>query len=352
MTEPDFHAEASALAARAWNASVAVTSVAPLAGDASSRRYFRIGLRAAPEPTAVLMVQSGSGLSISSDELSSVVEPPDEMPFLNVQRYLRRQGIDVPEVYAADPPRGLALLEDVGDTTLWDAARAAGDPAALFRAAIEQLVALQLAGAERPDPDCIAFRQRFDARLFLWEFEHFLEYGFSGRTLSSRDQGSLRRHFEDLAAELADGAEALTHRDYHSWNLFVHRGRIRTIDFQDALLAPVPYDLATLLNDRATPTIVDPVLERVLVAHFRATRAEAMGETLRPELFLPRYYLLVLQKSLKIVGRFHYLEDVKGKQGYVAMLPHTFATLRRCFENLPALDDLRAILTRAFPEIR
>src|SRR5262249_9801247 len=117
-----------------------------------------------------------------------------------------------------------------------------------------------------------------------------------------------------------------------------------------ALLAPVPYDLATLLNDRATPTRIVPDLERELVAYFVERRAAAFGEKPAAD-FVERYFLFVLQKSLKIVGRFHYLEVVKGKSGYVAMLPHTFATLRRCFDNLPALRDVRATLAKSFPEI-
>jgi len=298
------------------------------------------------------MAQTGSGLSISSDELSSLDVRAEEMPFLNVQRYLRGRGVAVPEVYAADSPRGLALLEDLGDTTLWDAAGATPDVGPLYRAAIDELVSLQRAGAERPDPDCIAFHQRFDARLFLWEFDHFLEYGLSGRSVSADDRAALRRRFGEIAEELASGPLALTHRDYHSWNLFVCDERIRVIDFQDALLAPVPYDLATLLNDRATPTVVDSVLERALVQHFCEQRREALGDTAGVDAFLGRYFLFVLQKSFKIVGRFHYLEEVKGKQGYVAMLPHTFATLRRCFDNLPALGDVRAVLAGGVPELR
>jgi len=144
----------------------------------------------------------------------------------------------------------------------------------------------------------------------------------------------------------------LTHRDYHSWNLFVQRGAIRIIDFQDALLAPLPYDLATLLNDRATPTVVTPALERALLEHFCARRAEVFGDSLDVERFEARYYSFVLQKSLKIVGRFHYLEEIKGKPGYLAMLPHTFATLRRCFAHLPAAADVHARLARGFPELR
>jgi aminoglycoside/choline kinase family phosphotransferase len=347
-----FHAEADLLAKSAWGSRAAARETRPLAGDASSRRYFRVELDRAPAQTAVLMVQTGSGLSISSDELSSVGAMPEEMPFLNVQRYLRDRGVAVPEVYAADSPRGVALLEDLGDTTLWDAAGTAPEAAPLYRAAIDELVALQRAGAERPDPDCVAFRQRFDAQLFLWEFDHFLEHGLSGRSVSAEDRATLRRRFGEIAEELAAGPLALTHRDYHSWNLFVCDERIRVIDFQDALLAPVPYDLATLLNDRATPTLVDSVLERTLVGHFCTKRREALGDTLGVDAFLARYFLFVLQKSFKIVGRFHYLEEVKGKQGYLAMLPHTFATLRRCFDNLPALGDMRAVLARAFAELR
>jgi N-acetylmuramate 1-kinase len=348
MTSEDPAAAAADLARAAWGERLPV-GIEPLAGDASSRRYFRVRLEGAPRPTAVLMLQSGSGLSVSSDELGSV-EAIAEMPFLNVQRYLRDRGVAVPEVYAADSARGVALLEDIGDTTLWDAARAAADPAPLFRDAIDALVALQRAGAEAPDPSCIAFRQRFDARLFLWELEHFLEYGFAGRPLADANRAALRRRFEEMSESVARGEYALTHRDYHAWNLFVHEGRIRIIDFQDALLAPVAYDLATLLNDRATPTVVG-ARERALVGHFCARRAEAFGTAEDPEAFFERYCLFVLQKSFKIVGRFHYLEDVKGKRGYVAMLPHTFATLRRCFDHAPALADLRATLAPSFPEL-
>jgi len=342
--------EIARLVRRAWKEGVRVLGVRPLAGDASSRSYFRVELAGAPWPTAVLLKQSGSGLSISSDELSSISEPVKEMPFLNVQRYLRENGIAVPEVYAADSERGLALLEDVGDTTLWDAC-SGGDVLGLFRSAVDELVALERAGEDRPDPECIAFQQRFDARLFLWELDHFLEYGFAGRALAAADRTALRRRFEELAEELADGPSTIAHRDYHSWNLFVRDGRIRVIDFQDALVAPVPYDLATLLNDRATPTRVTPALEQQLVAHFCRRRAESGGEEAAPQVFLARYFRFVLQKSFKIIGRFQYLETVKGKHGYVAMLPHTYATVRRCFENLPDLADLHGLLARSFPEL-
>ncbi len=342
------------LVARFFGSRARITATRAVAGDASSRSYFRLALEGARVPTAILMVQSGSGLSVSSDELSTVTPPASELPFLNVQRYLDSVGIAVPKVYANDREKGLVLLEDVGDTTLWDAVRSAGREAAVFaeyEAAIGEMLRLQRAGAEHPSEDCIAFHQRFDGELFLWEFDHFLEYGLVDRPVDAATRAELRQRFEALAGELGSWAVALNHRDYHSWNLFRHEGRLRVIDFQDALFAPEEYDLATLLNDRATPTVVTPVLERRLLESYARKRAEICGGGVDLDRRRSRYYRLLLQKSLKILGRFPYLEDVKGKKGYRAMLPDTIATLRRALEGLPELVSLRALLGKAYPEV-
>src|SRR5687767_3318029 len=177
MNEASREREIAELVRRGFGSGARLAALAPLAGDASSRRYFRARLENAPASTVVVMEQSGSGLSISSDELAVFDETPKELPFLNVQRYLRSIGVAVPEIHAVDAAHGLVLLEDVGDATLWDAVRAAApaERAQRYREAIDEMLRMQRAGAERPDASCLAFRQRFDARLFLWEFDHFLE---------------------------------------------------------------------------------------------------------------------------------------------------------------------------------
>ena len=351
MASESHAGDALALARSAWGAAARVEGLAPLAGDASSRRYFRVRLAAPAPPTAVLMAQSGSGLSISSDELSSIVDAPKEMPFLNVQRYLQRSGVLVPDVYAASSERGLALLEDVGDTTLWESAAPPADAPALYRAAVEGIIDLQLAGRGAPDASCIAFQQTFDERLFRWELDHFLEFGFGTRPPAAVDLARLREIFDDVAARLAAEPTELAHRDYHSWNLFLQDGRIRVIDFQDALGAPASYDLASLLTDRMTPTRVAAELESNLVDFYCRRWHERSGERRDRAAFRRLYFETALQRALKVVGRFHYLEEVKGKQGYVAMLPHTLATVRHCLAHLPALGELHSILARSFPEL-
>jgi hypothetical protein len=276
---------------------------------------------------------------------------------VNLHRFLKRLGLGVPELYYDGSKRGFLLLEDIGDTALRDAAQEASpsEVERLYRLAIDELLLLQTEGTRRPDPACLAFRQRFDERLFRWEFEHFIEFGLERREgvpLAPAEAKELRAVFTDIARRLDEQPSYLNHRDYHSWNLFWHGGRIRVIDFQDALLAPAPYDLATLLNDRDTPDVVGASLERALVEYYRAGWQRRTGSLPGGDDVWEVYNLALLQKAHKVVGRFYYLELVKGKRGYRRYIPPTLATIGRALERLPRYERLRAILAEHFVELR
>ena len=217
-----------------------------------------------------------------------------------------------------------------------------------------QLLLIQLEGTRQRNESCIAFQQRFDHRLFNWEFEHFIEFGLEkrqGQSLPPSEGRELREIFDRISHHLDQQPAYLNHRDYHSWNLFMHQGEIRVIDFQDALLAPAPYDLATLLNDRDTPEVVPPSLEKSLVEYYRAQWEAQGGGHIDPGVLWEVYNLALLQKAHKVVGRFYYLELEKGKQGYLRYIPPTLATIKRTLERLPEYAQLQEILARHFPEV-
>lgn len=349
-------ADLAALVHAAFGPDAAVAARHDLAGDASTRRYLRLEL-AGPgtPPTAVVMVLADRAVSISSDELASL--PPDlqELPYVNVHHFLARVGVPVPQLLADHSDRGLLLLEDVGDTTLWSVVENADADTAFtwYDRAIAELVRLHVAGTRARDEACIAFHQQFDRRLFRWELDHFLEWGVLAHRdtpLPAAEAGVLERAFDAIAAELDAAPRVLNHRDYHSWNLHVHAGRVRVIDFQDALLAPVPYDLATLLGDRDTPLVVSRDLELRLLDAFRRHWSAAGGAPLAPAPFARTYDLCALQKALKVVGRFHYLDRVKGKPGYLRYLPSTVRQVRRVAARLDGLGDLAAVLDALLPQ--
>jgi aminoglycoside/choline kinase family phosphotransferase len=340
-----------------FGSAVQVRRAAALAGDASTRRYVRLWVEgpAAP-PTVVAMILADRGLALSSEELAVFKEPLRELPYVNVHRCLARLGVAIPALYADASDRGVLLLEDIGDTCLWDAVQE--QPAErvrqLYERAVDQLLLIQIEGTRHPDAECIAFQQAFDQRLFMWEFEHFIEYGVErrlGRPLPARDAAVLRTHFAAIAARLDAQPRCLNHRDFHSWNLFVQDNRIRVIDFQDALLAPAAYDLATLLGDRDTPQVVQPALESALLEYYQQRWGEISATELAPEQLTQTYFLCALQKALKVVGRFYFIETVKKKPGYLRYIPSVVTQIERILPRFPELAEMSAVLVRYLPRV-
>ncbi len=333
-------------------------SITPLAGDASSRRYYRALLDSFTAPRSVVVMElAGSSLPLSSEELAIFKEPPQELPFLNLHRFLTRLGVRVPALYGHWVEEEILLLEDLGDRCLWDAVQ--GLPRAevieWYEKAIDQLLLIQIAGTKARDDSCIAFKQRFDFRLYMWEFDHFIEYGLEKRARSKISPGEkqlLVENFKDISRRLDSQPACLNHRDYHSWNLMVTNGEIAVIDFQDALLAPPQYDLASLLNDRETDGIIQPDIEDPLFRYYLGKREEMGAERVDHDEFLEIYILSALQRDFKVVGRFHYLDLVKGKPGYKKYLPPTLRRLKRNLLRLPHLEKLVPILAAHFEEIR
>jgi aminoglycoside/choline kinase family phosphotransferase len=342
-----------------FGAEAKISSVAPLAGDASSRRYFRASLRGTGKPSSVIVMAlpPESSLPLSSEELAVFKEPLKELPFLNLHRFLTGIGARVPKLFGAWEEQGILILEDLGDTALWDKVQGLPEAEVLawYQRAIDELLLLQIAGTKARDENCIAFQQRFDYRLYMWEFEHFLEYGLvkrPGALVSERALDELGEVFAGIARRLDKESPCFNHRDYHSWNLMIHEGAVAVIDFQDALLAPAQYDLASLLNDRITDTVITPRLEERLLQHYMDQRAALTGTALVADAFRVVYLLSAIQRDLKVVGRFWYLDVVKGKPGYKKFIPGTLRRLKRNLARLPETEKVIPILAEHYEELR
>lgn len=342
-----------------FGAETALVALAPLAGDASSRRYYRAGLsgRGAPKSLIVMELPAGSALPLSSEELAIFKDGPREMPFLNMHRFLDRIGVRVPKLYGHWECDGVLLLEDLGDTALWDRVQGLPDDeiTAWYQKAIDELLTLQVRGTRARDDSCVAFQQRFDAKLYLWEFEHFIEWGLlkrPGANISAAEIKALRKSFAAIAGLLDHQPVCLNHRDYHSWNLMVHNEAIRVIDFQDALLAPPQYDLASLLNDRITDSVIKPQLEEVLVRYYMERKSDLETRRIGGDEFWEIYRLSAIQRDLKVVGRFYYLDLVKGKPGYKKFIPPTVSRLKKNLARATLTQNLLPLLEEHFEAMR
>ncbi len=333
-----------------------VSKLIRLAGDASNRRYFRVKLNGGPPHSVILMqLADPEGFKESEEAVGGRGLKIDELPFTNVLRHLARAGVSVPQLYYQDDAAGLLYLQDFGETSLADACgdAAPGDREALYRMAIDMLVRIHTTATTPANPSCVAFHRSFETSLLMWEFDHFLEYGVVSRQerpMTEGDSLAVRTEFQKIADLLAAQPRVLTHRDYHSRNLMVDEKRLGVLDFQDALLGPPTYDLASLLRDayiELEEQLVDDLIDYYVdgIAKHRPTALPRMQ-------FRRLFDLASIQRNLKAAGRFVYIDQVKKNPNFLADIPRTLGYVQRNLSKYPELSALRKHLARYVPELQ
>ena len=299
----------------------------PLAGDASFRRYDRVH-RAGR--TAVLMD----------------APPPlnDVRPFLAVDRLLRELGLSAPAVLATDVQAGLVLLEDLGDETYGRVLARGGDEAALYRLAVDALIHLhrRFDTAAGPVP---AFE---DARA-LREVDLLLDWfwpSLKGAPADAAARAAFRDAWATVLPERNAAPATLTLFDFHIDNLLWLKDRpgiaaCGVLDFQDAVLGPVTFDLVSLLEDARRD--VPPALAAHLIEHYLACFPQ-----LDPAAFRTSYAVIGAQRSTRILGTFARLKLRDSKPGYLAHIPRVWRWLAQDLSH-PALAPVRAWFDRHIP---
>jgi len=331
-------------------------SLTPLAGDASNRRYFRIELAGDTARSVILMqLAEPEAFKQSEEAVSGAAHHVAELPFLNILSHLSKAGVSVPRLYHYDQSAGLLYLEDFGDLTLSEACREASgtDLHARYTQAVDALVHMQAKASSPVDPNCLAFHRRFDVSLLMWEFDHFLEYGIvarQGRPMCADDYLPIRGAFETIAELLAGQPQVFVHRDYHSRNLMVDGERLGVIDFQDALMGPATYDLASLLRD-AYIELDEALIDQLINRYLDRFAMHREGGTNR-EAFRRLFDFTSIQRNLKAAGRFVYIDRVKGNPKFLADIPRVLNYVKRNLQKYPELDRLRKHLTPYVPELQ
>src|SRR5713226_3005633 len=304
---------------------VELAKLAPLAGDASNRRYFRLELAGGPPHSLIVMqLASPDAFKQSEEAVSGAAPAVTELPFVNIL---------------------LHLAEACGNAT-------SPDTPDLYRRAVDALVRLHLRATFPADPTCLAFGRAFDVPLLMWEFDHFIEYGIekrAGTVLPEAERDAIRTEMRKIAELMADQPRVFTHRDYHSRNLMVQDERLRVLDFQDALMGPASYDLASLLRDSYLS--LDEELIDELVVRYLEGRAKA-GAPLDRMPFLRLFDLTSIQRNLKAAGRFVYILLEKDNDRYLQYIPRTLGYVKRNFERYRDLRPLRKALARHVPELQ
>lgn len=290
-------------------------SLKPVSSDASFRRYFR------------LTQQHGSLIVMDSPP-----EHEDNQAFINVATLLEQYGLNVPHIYQQDLQSGFLILNDLGSTPyLSQLSVTTADE--LYKNAIDSLITLQKIPIENQ------LLPKYDAALLEREMRLFDEW-FLQTHLQLTPPDWLTATYDLLIDNALSQPQVLVHRDFHSRNLMFLPGQAPgIIDFQDAVIGAISYDLVSLLRDVYIQW--SPAEQQQWVGYYiEQAQQHGLLASEQAEHF-PRWFdLMGLQRHLKILGIFCRLNYRDNKPNYMNDLALTLNYVYQVCERYPELQDL------------
>jgi aminoglycoside/choline kinase family phosphotransferase len=298
--------------------------LSPASADASFRRYFRIRR----DSTSYILMDAPP-------------EQEDCEPFVHVGQLLLQLGLHVPEILARDAEQGFLLLSDLGGRLYLDEL-SASNVDRLYGDALGALATLQ---------SCDPYSSNlpaYDHQLLMFEMSLFKDWLLGTHldlSLDDSQQAELQQIFEQLADNALQQPQVCVHRDYHSRNLMVsdyHNPGI--LDFQDAVIGPMTYDLVSLLRDCYVSWPRERVEDWALGYYELAQQTGILRPDQADEQQFMRWFdWMGVQRHLKAAGIFVRLNHRDGKPGYLGDIPRTLGYVREVASRYPELGMLRSI---------
>lgn len=295
--------------------------LAPASSDASFRRYFRISL-----PNRSLIVMDA---------------PPAQencAPFVHVAQLFKAAEVHVPEILAQDLAQGFLLLSDLGtETYLSQLNTESAD--GLYRDANSALIKIQLAS----QPDQLP---AYDAPLLLREMHLFPDWYLAKHLqaqLTAKQTAVLDNALQLILDNVLAQPVVYVHRDYHSRNLMLSAPNPGVLDFQDAVLGPITYDLVSLYKDAYIVWDEERVIDWT-IRYWEAAKRARLPVADDYGAFYRDFEWMGIQRHIKVLGIFARLYHRDGKDGYLKEMPLVLEYLRQACSRYRALGPFLEVL--------
>jgi len=253
-------------------------------------------------------------------------------PFVQICHWLHKSGLSVPKIVIEDKSQGFLLLQDFGDTTWSVHLKENNGIDDLFKDALHQLHMLQKADGSIDLPSFDMQRMTSEIDLYLdWYLPHIKSH-----TPTTDEREKFHQALIPVLKEIDNMPKAPVHLDYHSRNLMVPDSGLPlgVIDFQDAVVGPITYDLASLLYDcyQDYPETERRKWSKHFFDHLGHNEQSYFNDF---EAWHRALRLTSLQRHIKVLGIFARLAHRDGKSQFLAEIPLTH---KHCMEELTALN--------------
>ena len=297
-------------------------SIDSASADASFRSYFRV---TSTEKTNIIMVA-----------------PPEHEPissFLDITQRLFKAKINIPKIYKIDQSRGLILMSDLGNDKYLDILTKE-TLYCLYTDAIDCICRMQNEVDTEGLENFNKSEQMNEMKLFdEWYLQKHLNMNLSDKQLDE-----LYQCYEEIYDIVSKNPKSFMHRDFHSRNLMVTSEKNPgVLDYQDAIIGPITYDLASLLRD-CYIAWDDETVYSMTSSFFAKIEKD---HNIVYEEFEYWFDVTGLQRHLKAIGIFSRLNYRDNKPNYLDDIPRTFSYIRNTLSKYSELSEVK----RVFSEI-
>ena len=313
--------------------------IAPASSDASFRRYFRITAK-----DQVFEAYQAATLIVMD-------APPfqeDTRPYIRIAKLMADIGLNVPLVLEENIEQGFLLLSDLGSTQYLSVLNES-NVNELYKDALDSLLNLQAKGPTESD-----FIPPYDCALLQREVEIFREWCLQkhlGLRLSREQESIIDDAFAILIETALEQPVVCVHRDYHSRNLMqTEKNNPGILDFQDAVIGPITYDLVSLLKDCYISWPRQQV-ESWALKHKANLESTGVIKDIENQQFLRWFDFMGAQRHIKATGIFARLDQRDGKPDYLNDIPRTLSYVVDVSSRYQELNALHQFLISIMPSL-
>tara|TARA_B100000029_G_scaffold51684_1_gene46969 strand:+ start:1448 stop:2413 length:966 start_codon:yes stop_codon:yes gene_type:complete len=308
------------------------SKILPIAGDASFRTFYR--LTSKKKKSKIIVVAK-------KEKYKNLVA------YTAINRFLRNHGILAPKLYDYNFNKGIIIIEDFGNSSIYDTLLKRKNKLLIYKKLIDLLLRIQKIEPKfkiKNIKNNSHLIYKYSKKYLHKESDLFFDW-YLPQLIGKKKSINLKNKGKKILSKLYNKLNfpncCFVHRDYHSQNLIKVGKKIGIIDSQDALIGNPAYDLVSLIDDvriKTTRKLKKQILNYYLKKNTTISKKDSNK-------FLEDFDILSIQRNLKIIGIFSRLFKRDKKKKYLKFIPYAWDLIEQRISREIFLD-LKKILDK------